>query len=373
MSKVGIPAARFVCSLAIALSYLFLCGCQPREEVSTQRVPKEQSGYLLHRRNPVNLTPGVAETSRTLQPEEITDRMLVAVYPLETAMWFFKVNGKIEQFTSIESELIKFFETVEFTDGSPKWDLPSDWVAGEARPMRFATLRIGKVEPPLEMAISNLPVPQDMLQNINRWRGQMNLSPIKQDELRTVTKPLKSEIDNAILFDVNGKMGAGPAMASMAGLSGSPRAQSPPAESRSDVQAKQPEGWVPGTTSDMVPIRYQKIVSGDSAQISVIPLPAAANTWEPNVTRWAGEVDLLDLKPDELTQLTSKVEIDGVSGNLVRLVPDDHQNPKATIGVMVKKKDVAWFVKLTGARKLVIESETLFAEFLKSIKLPASR
>ncbi len=194
--------------LLFLIAVLTATGCQPEESVTIQRVPKEQSGYLSYRQNSA-ASQGGASAMVALTPEQMTDRMLVAIYPLESAMWFFKINGTMEQVKPWETELIEFFESIKFEAGPPKWELPENWTMGEARPMRFATLRIGAANPPLELSISSLPAPQDVLLNINRWRGQMGLSTIKQDQLEDATRPLKSNVDNAILFDVVGKFGGG--------------------------------------------------------------------------------------------------------------------------------------------------------------------
>lgn len=358
-----------VCLVIVIAALTVASGCQPAEQITTQRSPKSESGYLANR-NPAQLNnPGGLSPAPPLTP----DRMLVAAYPLDSAMWFFKLNGTIEQIQSVEPEVIKFFESIEFADGSPKWELPPKWIKGQARPMRFATLRIGESKPPLEMAISDLPAPQDLLFNINRWRGQMSLPPIKQEELDSSKKPLKSKIDKSWLFDVNGRyqgsmMGQG-MRPPMQGNFDQPAAISEPAP----PQAKMPEGWEPGPTSAIVPLRFQKQIGSGTAQISVSRLPAAVNEWDPNVALWAEQVELQELTADQLKERTRAVEIDGVSGSLIRLIPDDESKAKGTIGVMVKHNEWAWFIKLTGDRKIVAENEETFIEFLKTIKLPSEK
>jgi hypothetical protein len=354
------------------------CGCQPTEQITIQRIPKSESGYLANRQTSQFGPAELKSPTGPLTPDQIKDRMLVAVYPLDSAMWFFKLNGTIDQVQSVEPEVLKFFESIEFDNESPKWELPEKWIKGEDRPMRFATLRIGNAEPPVELAISSLPSPQDLLLNINRWRDQMSLPAISRQELDSSTKPLKSKTEKAVLFDVKGRFKGGMLGQNMGAVKRGPVAPATPtkdpiAQPTASVQATAPSGWQPGQTSGMVPIRYQKQSDSGTAQISIIPLPAAANEWEPNVTRWAGEVELQDLTASQLKERTSPVQVDGASGSLVRLIPDVESKAKGTIGVMVKQDDLAWFVKLSGDRKIVAESEETFMEFLKTIKLPSAK
>ena len=56
-------------------------GCRHDEPIVTHRVPKSRSG-LESLQTRVDGTPAIA-----------TDRMVVAIYQLDDATWFFKLNG----------------------------------------------------------------------------------------------------------------------------------------------------------------------------------------------------------------------------------------------------------------------------------------
>ena len=43
-----------------------------------------------------------------------------------------------------------------------------------------------------------------LLQNVNRWRGQLGLDPIEQKDLQTELKPVMTLSENARLVDING-------------------------------------------------------------------------------------------------------------------------------------------------------------------------
>ena len=99
--------------------------------------------------------------------------------------------------------------------------------------------------------------------------------------------------------------------------------------------------------------------------ITVIPLPAS-NLWEPNVKRWAGQVNLGELTPAELEKLTTEIEVDGLPGKRVVLIGEKN----GLVAAMITKGNTAWFFKLSGEAKIVSEEKEGFATFSESIKLP---
>ncbi len=352
-----------------------LVGCRQDEPIVKQRIPKSRSGL-----ESLRTTQQADATAVSAPPMAVSDRMVVAIYQLDEATWFFKLNGTIEQVKQTESQWKSFFEAAKFDNGSPQWELPEGWKIGNDRPMRFATIAIGDFDPPLEMAISSLGPGQDLLLNVNRWRGQMGLPPIAESQLSDNTQSMKSNSKSALLFDVVGKQSGNmsPPFANLAGRPNGPvenQIRAPNTASTTTapdatVKFDTPDGWVLGKTSAMVPVRLEKVVGEKSIQITIVRLPAAANEWQPNTHRWAGEVGMLELSDEEIKSLSSDIVIDGISGQLLRLIPTEEANSRASIAGMVKQGETAWFLKLTGDKSLVIEHETVFLEFLKSLKLP---
>ena len=63
---------------------------------------------------------------------------------------------------------------------TPSWTLPEGWsVAPNTVQMRFATI---SVPPDLQLGITVLP-PQNLVENINRWEGQVGLPPTPGDKI----------------------------------------------------------------------------------------------------------------------------------------------------------------------------------------------
>ncbi len=346
--------------IALVLMLGLLTGCLPEDEIRVHRVPKARSGLESLRKN-------APTGSETVNP---TDRMVVGLYDLPEATWFFKINGSIEQVKQAESQWRPFLESLRFENGEPNWKLPDGWTEGSQRPMRFATLVIGDQTPPLEMAVSNLGPGQDLLLNVNRWRGQMGLAAVTAAELDGSITKMNLDSVSAWIFDVEGKQSGSMApFANRPMLNDSQPVPASASGAANDVRFESPAGWDRGKTSGMVPVRLQRTVGEKNAQITVIPLPAAANEWDPNVERWARELGLSGLSKEELAARTSQTEVDSSKGNLLRLV--EPNNEKATIGGMFKSGDTAWFVKLTGDREVVSQNEETFSKFLQSLKFPS--
>jgi hypothetical protein len=340
-------------------------GCQPQAEITQHSIPKDRSG-LEHLRK----TPPAATAAKAASTED--DRMLVAIADREDATWFFKLTGPVSRVATAESQWRPFLEAVTFDEsGKPKWELPEGWSAGPQRPMRFATLRFGAERSSLELVVSQLSAGQDLLANVNRWRGQLGLSPTTQDKLPDELTELESGDQKLTVFDATGKMSGG-MMPPFAGGRSRPSA-GPSRPATAAVQFDAPQGWTKDPPSMFLKARLRKTDGDRSAQISVSSLPASANKWLPNVKRWAGQLGMNSLDDAALDKLTTKVTVDGVEGQQVALIPaglDDGESPAATVAVMVKKNDNAWFFKLTGDRQLVSDNREVFAAFLSSVKLP---
>ena len=375
-SPLTILTARY---LTLATSLLLLCslnlGCEDEPGVVQQKVHKSRSGLdaLRDSKTPSRSGQKPAAAAKT------KNRMVVAVFDNPDATWFFKLNGPLEQVNAAQQQWQTFFDSIKFEDKQPKWDEPEAWSKAGPKPMRFATLLIdGEDEKskPLELAVSSLGPGQDMLLNVNRWRGQLGLGKFTQDELETQLKTKKSDHGEYLLFDAQGT-GSGTMRAPFAGGAVPPFAGGAPPMGKapgagpgladSALKFTAPEGWTTGRTSSMVQARFSKTAGEAEAQITVIEMPASTNHWKPNVERWAGQVGLNELSDQRLTELTSEIEVDQVEGKLVDLVADS-KSENGVIAAMVKRQGSAWFFKLSGDKELVDQSRKEFETFMKSIR-----
>lgn len=350
-----------ILALLTAVLLSLSLGCSKDDEIRVSLIPKERSGLAQLRQDPKSTSNSPTESIG--QPT----RMVVAIFQHSESSWFFKISGPAEQVAATENSWRPFFDTIKFDGNKPSWDMPSDWATGAEKPMRYATLKIGSFSPPLELAISSLGPNQDLLLNANRWLGQIGLPPTNLQNLDTT---IKNESSDYLLFDKTGR-GSGKMTPPFAGGAQPPRQPvGPPAQTPTQqVKFEAPAGWDTGSTNSMVRVRLTKEADGKKAQITVIEMPASANTWEPNVQRWQNQVGLGELADSDLSARVSEISVDGVKGKIVDLIDLSSSSDVGTIAAMVKLGDSAWFLKLSGNKNLVDENRDSFKSFLNTLQL----
>ncbi|HEX4144091.1 MAG TPA: hypothetical protein VHY91_11200 [Pirellulales bacterium] len=193
--------------LALLPAVLSLPGCGPSDEVL------HYQAVALKQPEP----PPV-------EPPEAVDRTLAAIVvhpsgskkgaadsdsPAEAA-WFFKLSGPVAAVAAQTEAFEKFVSSVHFVDDAPQYDPPADWQPQGAGPMRYETFVIPG-EQRLELAISTFPKLEAdetafLLANVNRWRGQLGLGQIGEDELAGSTRQLPLAEGTATLVDLVGKL-----------------------------------------------------------------------------------------------------------------------------------------------------------------------
>ena len=293
----------------------------------------------------------------------VEKRMLVGIFETKTKTWFFKLMGPVDQVAATESTFKKFLTNLKFVKDAPTWTLPDRWSDGGKRPMRHATLLIPTdAGDSLELAISNLDSGQDLVLNANRWLGQLDLPSVNQESIGSVISDAGDGDDKFLMFDATGS-GSGQM------TPGQPP-KAPPAASKRDVEFELIDGWEEGNSNSIVKVRLIPKSNPEDGLITVVRMPADANEWVPNVQRWCGQVDA-NWDENKIEELTESITVDQIEGNLIRLV-NEIESDKRIVGVMVKKDQHAWFIKLMGSKSLVNSSTDDFLKFCKSLKLPGS-
>jgi hypothetical protein len=382
-------------------------GCQKADTIQTYSAPKE----------PKREASPLAAAAPQGEP---TDRLLTAIIPSGGQAWFFKVVAPIAEVDKHEKELTDFFTAVRFADdGKPKWNLPAGWKEQATNsPMRFATIVIPTEPKPLEIAVSSLPwsgTPENLLQNVNRWRGQLQLPQIGAGQVAEFTREAKAGDLPITIVDLRGHFaGSGmtpPFAGPMAGAAGPnttgarpelppghpPIDSAPPAATtnsqptgESPAPSATPPAAAPGSPKFTTPSDWKQLPAGgmrkaafeigDPAQKNLVTLidfpadagPMIANPLQ-NINRWRREVGLPEIKQDEIPKASEQIEVDGQPATLVRAIPDASQSGqsqanRATLAAMAKSGNIIWFIKLTGDRNVVAAQEDNFKSFLKSLR-----
>jgi len=311
-----------ILALLTAVLLSLSLGCSKDDEIRVSLIPKERSGLAQLRQDPKSTSNSPTESIG--QPT----RMVVAIFQHSESTWFFKISGPAEQVAATENSWRPFFDTIKFDGNKPSWDMPSDWATGAEKPMRSPT------------------------------------------NLQNLDTTIKNESSDYLLFDKTGR-GSGKMTPPFAGGAQPPRQPvGPPAQTPTQqVKFEAPAGWDTGSTNSMVRVRLTKEADGKKAQITVIEMPASANTWEPNVQRWQNQVGLGELADSDLSARVSEISVDGVKGKIVDLIDLSSSSDVGTIAAMVKLGDSAWFLKLSGNKNLVDENRDSFKSFLNTLQL----
>jgi hypothetical protein len=381
-------------------------GCEKRPEIAHYQVPKEA------------VASEQMATDETAGNSEPTDRMLAAIVPHDQQAWFFKLTG-LEADVSKNTEAFEsFVKTVSFAEGSggkPKWNLPEGWKeTSEAAEMRYSTISVPTDGEPLKLTIS-MPLPwkggddQELLINVNRWRGQMQLPPVETKDLAKDTRSLKLADANgdAIVVDLRGRLKTGgmtppfagkafrgdlpaghPPIADSKGQPAATRpannsAKSPPPASGSTAANSMnladlpltfsvPEGWKPTKPSSMfVMLAFNATVDAKSVAITI---SQARGSTVANVNRWRDQVDLPPVGDGELGSIVHPFKVDGLNAQMVRLFgPEGTDDRKAILAAIVPQDEVTWFFKMMGPTDAVEHEQTNFEKFLDSVKFRGER
>jgi hypothetical protein len=394
--------ARLFAIVAVAIAF---GGCGSEDEIRSYSVAKEKK----------EAAPVAASTS-----SEATDRMLGAILPAGQQTWYFKTVGPIAAVDERADEILKFFETIRFNAGSakPEWQTPEGWQEQAGSGMRAATILIPADPKPLEMSVIALPssgTPNELLDNVNRWRGQLQLPEINEHGLAAGVNQLQVGENTMSLIDLRGQFsagsmtapfagggpfsgGAGPATPPFAGKAGqgdapqapgaAPFGKLPPGHPTVDggdavdqamdapFTFEKPEGWQQQPAAGMRKAVFAVTDGGNSATVTAIDLSAAApNVADPlaNLNRWRGEIGLEPIKREELESKVHKIEVSGSPSDYLEAIPDasvaaESRAKEATIAAIVPSGGNVWFFKLRGDRDLVVAQQENFKSFLESVR-----
>ena len=165
-------------------------------------------------------------------------RMLVAIARHQGIAWFFKLNGDDELVAQQKPAFVDFLKTVSFesapgqTDlppshppigGSdalpsqpmlsqasdqtkPNWQVPTGWKELPGGPFLVSKFSIGAEDtPPTTVNVSmSQGEGGGLVMNVNRWRGQIGLSPLPEAEISKALTSLDTAGGKAMFIDLAG-------------------------------------------------------------------------------------------------------------------------------------------------------------------------
>lgn len=325
-------------------------GCKERDEIRSYQVPKV-------RQDP--------------------PRMLSAMTPTNTNVWFIKLTGAEPAVAAEKSKFEQFISSLKFLDANHSaltWTLPAGWrEAGGKTSTRFASLRAGPEA--LEVSISSLGrEASDVKSNVNRWRGQIGLKPVANDaELESICQKITVDGVPGILVDMTGVVLEAVAPMPAAPIESPPKSDPHAMLKRPDLDKSAPAkpitfavppGWTEIPPSGMRVAALRVTDGTTTSDITVIPLSGPAGGLLNNVNRWRKEVGLLDTTEDLLKKESKSIDVNGISAVFVDLPGKEKRN----LGVIFPRDGRTWFIKFQAPNALVEKERANFEAFAKSIR-----
>ena len=318
------------------------------------------------------------------------------------------------------------------TSGAPaptlKYKLPPGWEEVAPGEMRAASFRVaGKAGKQADVSVIPLPgLAGGDLDNVNRWRGQVGLKGVTQEELVKLAQPVTIDRNPAQLYEQAGEnAGSGeksrilaaitrregvawffkmtgddelvaqqkPAfiefLQSVAFPAASAQSELPPshppigggsmsapaapaaAASQDKPNWQVPPGWQEVSGGGFLVAKF--LISGsDNAQAAVNVSMSAGDGGGPlaNLNRWRGQLGLAPVAEADLAKEVQPFEVPGSKAMWAEISGADPKTGQKTglLAVIVPQAGQTWFYKLMGNEQVVQREREAFTKFVQTVK-----
>jgi hypothetical protein len=308
------------------------------------------------------------------------------------------------------------------------WQTPDGWTEIPPGEMRVASFKIqGQNGKQADVSIIPLPgLPGSDDANVNRWRGQVGLSPVSPDEVKKSAEGVEAGGQPAQLYDIAGKNpGNGGATRILGAIQHRPdavwffkmtgdadlaeqqrpefvaflksvkfatlpsQAELPPSHpSVSDMGMGAPAASAPisseGKPNWQAPAGWQEVSAGQflvakfaitgaggaTAAVNISSSSGDGGGQAGNINRWRGQLGLGQLSDGDMNKLVTTIDVQGGKASLVDLSGTDARTgqPTRLVGVIVPQSGQTWFYKLMGNAKVVESQKDAFIQFVQGVK-----
>lgn len=295
------------------------------------------------------------------------------------------------------------------------WIVPEGWRESEKKgPFRIATFEAGSDQNLLEIVVTGFADTGGGLANVNRWRRQIGLDPISEDDLLNQVSPYQNEGIVGIIVDMTGpkpndgepaKRLVGAIMYDRAGIGwfvkamdrssivafhkeaieqfarsfqsrSSPHEHEPqesPGESHGfnpPITWQQPPDWEIDTTpSQIVTAAFNIPDEEGNARMTVTALGGDGGGALANINRWRGQVSLPPVQRLE-DQPATRLDVAGSLIAMIDLVgqAEQDQQGKRILVALLAQPQQTWYFKMTGPERVVAKQKPAFEQFLRSVQ-----
>jgi hypothetical protein len=250
----------------------------------------------------------------------------------------------------------------------------------------------------------------NVLENVNRWLGQLGQPPITEQKLGEIAQRLRTSLGDVAIVDLAGLPdNADPArdgriIAAMVTTANatlffkmrgnaelteaqkgdfikwvaavcnaqtqappSQMAVAPPPQATSAPQIKwtTPEGWTEVPPSSM---RYASFSApaddGGKIDISVVTFPGDGGSDADNVNRWRGQIGLAPVDSSTVTSQVAPLKTADTTFSTTDIAGDKTR----TIAAWARRDGRVWFFKATGPNTAVEKEKPKFVKFIESVR-----
>ena len=308
------------------------------------------------------------------------------------------------------------------------WTVPSGWQSKGPSGVRKDTLVVG---PDAELAVTAFP--GDVggeLANINRWRGQLQVAPIGENELAgsvtrlevdglkvgvvdivggTTDKParmlgafvpvggatwffkligpdavvakekanflaflqtLKADASTAAIGSAHGSAGTPPPATAPAAPADMANTEVIKAEGPG-LRWSAPAHWESRPAAAMRKATYAvPNAAGAAGDLSVTAFPGDVGGELANLNRWRNQLQLPPLAATEVESSVTRLTVHGLNITVTDFTGGSADKPVRMLGAIVPYGGATWFFKLTGPVDLVAKEKPAFEAFVQTLSAP---
>lgn len=286
--------------------------------------------------------------------------------------------------------------------------IPPSWEAQPPSQMRQASFLVsGDDGSVADISFVTLgPAAGNVLDNVNRWLGQLSQPSITADKLADIIQELSTARGRVTVVDLTGTPENGDTKKDgriLAAIASDPQGTAfykmrgnqtlvgaekenflrwvkLSRETNATVAAKEkaepsdsdspqikwdlPESWSPGVPSPMRFASFTSETNGEKADISVVTFPGEGGSDLENVNRWRQQIGLPAVEAGALSSMISPTTNSGISFSTV----DMSGETTRTIAGWTRHQGRTWFFKLTGPKQAVEREKTKFVTFIQSVR-----
>jgi hypothetical protein len=249
----------------------------------------------------------------------------------------------------------------------------------------------------------------NVLENVNRWLGQLNQPPITEEKLGEMAQRLHTSLGDMTIVDLAGLPGnADPArdgrivaammttanatlffkMRGNADLAEAQKSEflkwvaavcdsqtqtgpaqmaaaAPPQDtSAPTIKWTTPEGWTEVPPSSMRYASFSAPAQDGKVDISIVTFPGDGGSDADNINRWRGQMGLAPVDANAVTSQVAPFK----TGDTEFSTTDIAGNKTRTIAAWTRRDGRVWFFKATGPSAAIEKEKPNFVKFVESVR-----